>query len=114
MGVSALIGAVITLAVPFVWAWLISSGTLSEGSAKALVIGSCVIGALVAGLISARAVGRRALVTGIITGLCLFLILVVLGALFLEGIFPQNGVLPMLISSVIGGAFGSIAGAMLK
>ncbi len=114
IGVSALIGAVITLAIPFVWALLISSGTLSETATKALAIGACVIGALSAGLISARAIGRRALLTGIITGLCLFLILVVLGALFLEGIFPQNGVLPMLISSVLGGAFGSIAGAMLK
>ncbi len=114
IGISAVIGVVITLAIPFICALLVVSGNMSESLIDGMSVGICAVGAVSAGFFSARVIGRRALLTGIVTGSFLFIILVVLGALFLEGLFPQNGVLPILISSVLGGTLGSVAGAMLK
>ena len=114
MTAGAVTGIVTTLIILLLCAYLVVAGTIPETAIGSITAVVCGIGALLAGFLAAKGVGKFALVTGIVTGAIYFVVLVVLGALFLEGLFPQKNVIAVLAGSVVGAALGSIAGAMLR
>jgi len=110
----AVIGLILTLAVLLACAFLTASGSIPETMVGAVTAAVCSLGAGAAGFLAARSVGKQAMVTGFFAGVVYFLMLVILGALFLEGIFPQTGVVPILLAAVLGATLGGVASAMLQ
>ena len=114
MTAGAVTGLILTLAGLLLCAFLTAAGTIPESAMRFVTAVACAVGACVSGFLGAKSIGKRALVIGLVTGVVFFLILVILGALFLEGLFPKDGVVMILLASIIGAALGSVLQATLK
>ena len=114
MTAGAVTGLIVALAGLLVCAFLTASGNIPEKMMDAVTAVVCAVGAAVSGYLGAKSVGKRALPTGLVTGVVYFLILVILGALFLKGLLPEDGILAILIASITGASLGSIAQAVLQ
>jgi len=114
IAVSAAIGLTVTLLLLFFAALLISGSVVDYTWNVWMTAGGCVLGTLVGGFLSARAAGRRVLLIGLLTGFLYYLVLLIAGSLFFARILPDNGVIAMLASSLIGGALGGLLASGLR
>jgi len=108
------IGLTITFVLLLVSAVMTSSGVISETLVDVVIGIITSVGACAAGFLAVMRLKKQALLTGVITGVVFFLLLVLLGALFLKGVLPEKGIVPILVSAVLGATLGGVAGAMLR
>ncbi|MFB0920881.1 MAG: TIGR04086 family membrane protein [Oscillospiraceae bacterium] len=104
----AFLGLLITMAVIFVMAVLMLSGTLTETLRDTLILVAVILGATVSGLYCAGRQGGGVVVAGL-TAAAAYAVMILLGTL----LFRKNGneamlTMRIIIAAVAGGCFGGV------
>lgn len=114
IGVGILFGLIVCVLLLLLASFGVSRGFIPESAVKTATLACCFIGAFISALISTRRIRERFLLTGLSSGLLFFVALYLLGAMLFARAVPANGAAGILLSSVIGGVVGAVAGANIK
>ncbi len=114
IGIGIIFGLLVCVLLLLLASFGVSRGFIPESAAKATTLACCFLGAFSCALISARRIRARYLLTGLTAGLAFFIVLYLLGAILFSRAAPASGAGSILLSSVIGGVAGAVAGANIK
>ena len=113
LGIDAILGILIGLALLLLLAGFISGGTFGEKFISVFPILSVFLGTVVAGFISGKTMGKGLLIgllQSFVTGIGLYL----LGVAVFVRVTPQGFDLPIALACIIGGVLGGVLSAIRK
>jgi len=93
---------------------LVSTDAVAEKRMPLLVLIGAFIAAVFAGVFTARAIGRRRLIYGLLEGAILFLITVVVRLCLGGSGFPDGWTLFLLLAYGLGGAAGGVISGVIR
>ncbi|MDR3240437.1 MAG: TIGR04086 family membrane protein [Clostridiales bacterium] len=109
-----LVGYAITCIVFIVYSMLITYTSLTEEKTSMVVAATTLASVIVAGFDAARGASTRGWFWGIMAGLAYAIILVVLMAIVMKGLFYDSRTTTILVLSLAGGGLGGVIGINFK
>lgn len=107
------VAIVFTVAVFAVAALLIAYTNVSENSIPVISVATETIGACISGYSTAKSLGRKGFLTGLLSGVSYILIIWIIAALAGSGFYFNKHFFSMLALSTLGGAIGGVLGVNL-
>lgn len=99
LGTGLLISAVVTIIGAMIVAWLVSHETLRESSIGYGTIGILLLSSTLGAWVAVKRIKRQRMVVSLLAGLCYFLLLVAITALFFGGQYSGMGVTAIVITA---------------
>lgn len=107
----ALVGLIICILILLIASFLLAGGRIPESMMPQIVMAAALLGAFTGSFISVKSVKSKALLTGLLCGVSLYLFIVLIGLIFdMNYGSPGNG-LGIIISVLLGSLAGGILGA---
>lgn len=110
--VCAAVGLSITLLGILIAAAVIASGSMDASRILPICIIAPGIGSAISGFLACRRIRKRAVLTGVLTGVIFLALLALLGLIFFPAISVSAGFLPPAVSVMVGGLLGAVLSAL--
>jgi len=110
----AALGLILCFLILLAASYFISTGNIREGLMYRIALGACFAGSCLGSLFSIRRNKTKALLSGIATGVSMFLIMLILGVLIYSEMDTGELGMGFFIASLLGGIAGSFLSTMRK